>query len=943
MAFIVLSFFTKNVILGKNLIHTEGMDALRFSWNKMKIHWMTFLIGSLLLSNCTQHPNPIPSKSSPSSLSTFDRLSEDERLKIAIRINPQHWLGYYRLSQHYQEHQQWEEALKSLFQAQEATMALSRPPSKVILRELGNLYQLLGQDEKALAHYNQAIAQLPAVAGENAELYLDRGKLFLKLKRFPRAEADFNNALAQDPRSFETNLLLAFSKIQRQELNQALEFLVKAAGIDPNYAEVWRQISLIRERLGEYTLAVEAMRKAVELNPDNFEFLKSYAFLLEEHGDTSELELVFQAMLHLFPENAWVHAHYGNLAFHLQQYALGTKLLKQAIELRHDYAWAYFRLGALNAEQQQWDQAASFFQDGLKYEAHNLWARKQLGFSLEWQGRSEEAIEHYQYVIDQDVREASDEVIFRRLAQLYWSELHFEQAIEILKKGLRDFPENRELSLQLARFYEALQQLEQAKEIYLDMMEHFSDNSELLSHLGFLEEQLGNLKQSEFYYKKALRMDPQMSTVRQQLIRLQLRSEERSEAEPELQRFLKNNPTDEWGYAQLSLLKLQQKKEKESLKILKTGLFHNPQSSRLYEILGLTYEKLGEWGQALAAFEKTTRLSSDSAFLSAHRGVVLSELSQQQQARKALLNALLHSDMELSTFYHYMLLENTNSQQKWFGAALDEIRPVLKQILLHQNRDLLPVIASAPLDPTTEEILKIVWQLTMGQRREAKKHVETLLEELDESEYLPPWVLFQIGYVYELGDNYQDAENYYLRVQQQIPEFSWIQARLARIFEKQGNFEKSVAHYADFVRHFEEPLWALSRLAFHLRTIGRDQDSIRIYQKILSFRPQHAESLNNLAWIYLTTGNLKTRKLEQALSYARQAVNLRPSEEYLDTLAEAYFQSGQIDMALDTIKEAIFKTNSQTGQFQYLMQQYRRFRKGDLQSLPDTDVLDISQ
>ncbi len=910
----------------------------------MKIHWITLSIaGSLLLSNCIQLPKETPRKSSTPSSPSTSRFSEEERLKIAIRINPHHWLGYFRLSQHYQRHQKWEKALQSLLQAQEMTHRQNSPPSPVILREMGNLYQLSGQDEQALEHYHQAIAQLPGEKGEGAELYLDRGKLLLKLQHISQAEADFKIALARNPESFEIHLLFGFLKIQQEKLDEALQFLLKAADIDPNYAEVWRQISLIREHQGEYTLAVIAMQKALELNPDDYAFLKSYAMLLEDYGEIRELEKVLQAMLHLFPENAWVHAHYGNLAFHQQQFAQGVKHLKQAIRYRQDYAWAYIRLGAIYAEQQQWDQAEEAFQEGVKYEPHNLWARKQLGYILEWQEKTEEAIEQYQYVIDQEVKEVREEVIFIRLAQLYWSELRFEKAIEILNIGLVDFPDSRELSFMLARFYEASQQLEQAKEIFLGMMERFSENSEFLYHLGFLEQKLGNLEQSKLYYKRALHIEPQLSNVRQQLIRLQLHSGERSEAESELMRFLEDNPTVEWGYAQLGLLKLLQKKEKESLKILKNGLIHIPQSSSLYEILGLTYEKLGQWGQALVAFERAMNLSSDSSFLWAHRGVVLNELSQQKQAREALLNALLHSDLELWTFYHYMLLEDSIAQRNWFGEAVDDIQPVLKQILFLQNSDVLPVIETAPLEPPIQETLKIVLQLIMRQQQEALKHVTTLLEQTDEIEITSSWVLFQIGYVYELNKNFQEAERYYQKIQQHMPEFPWIKARLARVYENQGQFKKSVDLYSDFVRHFEEPLWGLSRLAYHLKTIGRDQESIRIYKKILSFQPRHAESLNNLAWIYLTTRNLKTKYLEQALVYARQAVNLRPSKEHLDTLAEAYFQSGQIDRAIETIKEAIFKTNSQTEHFQYLMQQYRRFRQGDLHSLPDTDVFENSR
>ncbi|MBF0279869.1 MAG: tetratricopeptide repeat protein [SAR324 cluster bacterium] len=888
------------------------------------IRWILIITCAFSLFNCTSVPAPSSVQEPEADFST-----EEQRLQIAIQINPEHWLGYFRISKFYQQQQQWSKALDSLQKAEKIA-----PDSIAIQRELGSLYQILKQEKTALVHYTEALGRFP----ENKILFLDRGKLYLKLQNPDQARLDFEKAVENNSEIFEAYLLLAFLNIQERDLVSALPLLLRAAEIEPEQAEVWQQISVLQEKLGNQKQAIDSMRKAVDLNPDDFGYLQSYASLLEKSYSTEELKIVLTSMLHLFPENAWPHAHYGNLLFHLERYPEAEIHLKQAVVYRQDYAWAFFRIGALHAEQKQWEEAAQSFLQGLEHESNNLWARKQLGAIYELQGKTEAAIEQYQRILDRGAKNQLDENVFHRLAQLYWSELRFRQAIETIQEGRLHFPESLDLSWKLARFLEARQEFAPAREIYLNILQQSPKNGEAMVRLGLLEQRMGNLKQSESYYRSALKISPALHQVRQQLIRLQLQSSEITAAEPELRRYIQENPNAEWGYAQLGLLKLLQKKPEEGLSILQSGLTHNPNSSWLQEIKGLSHEKLQQWAPALSSFQAALQNSPDSPFLLAHQGFVLTHLTEFERARQSLLRSLLLSDIETWAWYQYLLVQETKVQEKWFGQELFKIRPLLEQILLEQNDTDMTALSNTDLSSRTKGIIASVLQLLRGQRQSALNTVSKL--SLDN---LQAWEVFQIGYIFEINGNYQEAEHYYHRIQQSNPDFPWIHARLARVYEKQDRISESIQAYTDFVSHFEAPMWALSRLASHLGASKRNHEAVAIFQQILKITPNDADTLNNIAWLYLTTGPLQSRKIQQALIYARQAVAILSTQEHLDTLAEAYFQSGQIDLALKTIKEAILKTNSQSEQFQYLMGQYQRFRKGDLHSLPDADVLNTSQ
>jgi tetratricopeptide (TPR) repeat protein len=63
--------------------------------------------------------------------------------------------------------------------------------------------------------------------------------------------------------------------------------------------------------------------------------------------------------------------------------------------------------------------------------------------------------------------------------------------------------------------------------------------------------------------------------------------------------------------------------------------------------------------------------------------------------------------------------------------------------------------------------------------------------------------------------------------------------------------------------------------------------------------PEDAMSLNNLAWMYAKCGV----KLDEALDLSRQAVKLVPSSAvYLDTLAEVQYRRGEVDLAIETMR-----------------------------------------
>ena len=87
--------------------------------------------------------------------------------------------------------------------------------------------------------------------------------------------------------------------------------------------------------------------------------------------------------------------------------------------------------------------------------------------------------------------------------------------------------------------------------------------------------------------------------------------------------------------------------------------------------------------------------------------------------------------------------------------------------------------------------------------------------------------------------------------------------------------------------------------------MGELDQAVMTYEKIIAIDPDHAISLNNLAWIFVTAPDEEIRDVGRALDLAKRAVAVERSAVYLDTLAEAYYMNGFVNEAVKTIREAI--------------------------------------
>ncbi len=148
---------------------------------------------------------------------------------------------------------------------------------------------------------------------------------------------------------------------------------------------------------------------------------------------------------------------------------------------------------------------------------------------------------------------------------------------------------------------------------------------------------------------------------------------------------------------------------------------------------------------------------------------------------------------------------------------------------------------------------------------------------------------------------------------------AWIaHFNLADILVRQGHLDEAVAQYQEQLRLIPASEEGLGNLANVLLLQGHTDDAVAQFRELLSLDPDSAEGHGDLAAALLRQGE---PAIGEAIDHAQQAVELsRHTDDtgqghndatMLRILAMAYAQAGQYPEAIETVKMALQRAQSQ--------------------------------
>jgi tetratricopeptide (TPR) repeat protein len=237
------------------------------------------------------------------------------------------------------------------------------------LNNLGLVYSILGEKERAIQLFNQVLK----IDDKNIKARINLGNVFLSTKDLVEAEKIYRSAISLDASDISPRLNLGVVYYERGDFAKAKEEWEKLLKENPDNIRVLSVMGSAFLERKQYDLAIEVFRRMVKLNPDNGSIANTLGYLLAEQNKdlTYAQELVEKAIrldktnrATYFDSLAWVHYRRGN-------YDKARTLIDKSLgifKLSHDFVSSevHFHNGKIYEKAKEYDRARDSFNLAIK-------------------------------------------------------------------------------------------------------------------------------------------------------------------------------------------------------------------------------------------------------------------------------------------------------------------------------------------------------------------------------------------------------------------------------------------------------------------------------------------------------------------------------------------------------------------------------------------------
>ncbi|MEQ8909150.1 MAG: tetratricopeptide repeat protein [Vicingaceae bacterium] len=214
---------------------------------------------------------------------------------------------------------------------------------------------------------------------DNAQLYVNRAKLYQKFNDFGSAKEDLQRAYGIDSTNLAVLLAYGDHFMQRGKLSQSLDFLSKARALYP-------EESVVYLKLGELFIIGKDNQKSLQnadlaIKYDKFNaqayYLKGFNFL--EMGDTSKAISSFQTTVEQNPEHLESYLQLGML-YSEKSDPLAIAYFDNALEIKPKHKEALYGKAMFQQEHEMYNEAMATYHEALKYYPDFREAHYNLGY-----------------------------------------------------------------------------------------------------------------------------------------------------------------------------------------------------------------------------------------------------------------------------------------------------------------------------------------------------------------------------------------------------------------------------------------------------------------------------------------------------------------------------------------------------------------------------------
>jgi tetratricopeptide (TPR) repeat protein len=325
-----------------------------------------------------------------------------------------------------------------------------------------------------------------------------------------QAAGIYERLLADDPENADLFNLLGVVRLQQGDPQGAVERIGRAVGLEPSVAAFHANLGEAYRAAGDLGRAVGCCRTALGLQPAYPEAANNLGLALMALGQMNDAVAQFQAALQLQPDFAMAH---NNLANALRSRGDCQKALahfRRAAEINPQLVEARSNLGQLLLEQGQLEEALVHCREAVRLNPASPQAQNNLGNVLRELGRLADAKACYA----EAVRLSPDlAMTWNNMGQALQEEGRVPEAITWYRRALELSPDFARAHWNLGSALGEQEDYQGAIASYETALRLAPGSAEAHNGLGWILHEQGHFTRAMEYYRRAIALKPDMAAA----------------------------------------------------------------------------------------------------------------------------------------------------------------------------------------------------------------------------------------------------------------------------------------------------------------------------------------------------------------------------------------------------------------------------------------------
>ena len=289
----------------------------------------------------------------------------------------------------------------------------------------GNSQLILGQLDKAIAEYSEAIRLNPY----HANARNNRGFAYKEIGEIDLALRDYDEAIKLMPEDDAPYLHRGLAYESKGDLDRAINDFTKAIELNRNDALVYRNRGRVKSELDRHNEAILDYDKAIRLDPNDPATYVNRGRVKSKLGRYEGAILDYDKAIEFALNDASIYINRGKAQFSLEQYEKALFDYDKAIEVDPDSALAYINRGGVKSELGWYEEAILDCNQAIELnpDLDLVGAYINRGITQLRMERADEANVDFKIALQLAKRDANEQLVSELTKQLEILQLHLRR------------------------------------------------------------------------------------------------------------------------------------------------------------------------------------------------------------------------------------------------------------------------------------------------------------------------------------------------------------------------------------------------------------------------------------------------------------------------------------------------------------------------------------